>query len=145
MGETLINANPVPVTVRLLLEIDRVEEAATAVIASSENLLLAGRVGLAAGEEPEGADGHSPRHAQDDESGDPVGEGSWHLLRVRPRSCRVADVRGGLQRRKRSALGHGAAPLALQVFADLVLDGVKHPVGVPAFDGERESFAHGPW
>jgi hypothetical protein len=43
------------------------------------------------------------------------------------------------------AFGHGAAAFTLQVLADFVFDGVEYAVGVAAFDGERESFAHHPW
>lgn len=42
------------------------------------------------------------------------------------------------------ALGQLAAALALNVFADLVLDGVQNPVAVLAFDIQFECFFHAP-
>ena len=39
--------------------------------------------------------------------------------------------------------GQVAAPFALDVFADFVLDGIQNAVAVLAFNVELESFSHG--
>ncbi|MNY67735.1 hypothetical protein D3C86_2053770 [compost metagenome] len=44
---------------------------------------------------------------------------------------------------KISAFGQVAAPLALDVLADFVLDGIQNAVPVLAFNMELESFSHG--